>query len=88
VRMKDKIQNENLTQPGSDGLGFVKTKYFTFAESPDHLVLESGKKLGPVTLAYETYGTLNTPKDNAVLILHALSGDAHAAGWHQRDKII
>ena len=86
MRMKDKIQNENLTQPGFDGPGFVKTKYFKFAEPPDHLVLELGKKLGPVTLAYETYGTLNARKDNAVLILHALSGDAHAAGWHEGDK--
>ncbi len=42
--------------------------------------LESGEKLGPITLAYETYGTLNKQKTNAILVLHALSGDAHAAG--------
>ncbi|MCD4669442.1 MAG: homoserine O-acetyltransferase, partial [Actinomycetia bacterium] len=71
---------------GPDGSGPVKTKYFTFAGPPDHLILESGAKLGPVTLAYETYGTLNARKDNAVLVLHALSGDAHAAGWHENDK--
>ncbi len=42
--------------------------------------MESGEKLGPITLAYETYGNLNTQKSNAILILHALSGDAHASG--------
>ena len=57
----------------------VETKYFTFAHPPDELVLESGEKLGPVTLAYETYGTLNKQKSNAILVLHALSGDAHVA---------
>jgi homoserine O-acetyltransferase len=50
------------------------------------MVLESGERLGPVTLAYETYGSLNAEKSNAVLLLHALSGDAHAAGYHEGDK--
>ncbi|MFO8052559.1 MAG: homoserine O-acetyltransferase, partial [Candidatus Omnitrophota bacterium] len=58
------------------GIGIVEEKYFTFAESPEELVLTSGQKLGPITLAYETYGELNQKKDNAILILHALSGDA------------
>ena len=49
---------------------------------PDELELECGQKLGPVTLAYETYGTLSPERDNAVLICHALSGDAHVAGYH------
>jgi len=44
------------------------------------MALESGEMLSPVTLAYETYGELNAKKSNAVLVLHALSGDAHAAG--------
>jgi homoserine O-acetyltransferase len=44
--------------------------------------LECGRFLGPITVAYETYGELSPEKDNAVLILHALSGDAHAAGFN------
>ncbi|MEE8325175.1 MAG: hypothetical protein V3R31_05920, partial [Candidatus Humimicrobiaceae bacterium] len=84
--MNNKVTDNSSTLQDTDGLGLVKTKYFNFAEPPDHLVLESGAKLGPITLAYETYGTLSALKDNAVLILHALSGDAHAAGWHEGDK--
>jgi homoserine O-acetyltransferase len=68
------------------GLGIVDTKYFTFAGHPDELRLVSGKSLGPITLAYESYGTLNKEKSNAVLVEHALSGDAHAAGFHEGDK--
>ncbi len=64
-------------------VGIVKTQYYTFAHPPNELRLECGKKLGPITLAYETYGKLNRDKTNAILILHALSGDAHAAGYHK-----
>ena len=59
---------------------------FTFAETEDdRLLLDCGKKLGPVNVRYETYGTLSGKKDNAVLILHALSGDAHVAGYHSEN---
>ena len=60
----------------------IDTRYFTFAHPPDELELDSGGRLGPITVAYETYGTLNAQRSNAILILHALSGDAHAAGSH------
>jgi len=66
-------------------VGIVKTSYFTFAEPPNEMVLECGRKLGPITLAYETYGELNAARSNAVLILHALSGDAHIAGYHSAE---
>lgn len=69
-----------------NSIGLVDTKYFTFAEPPNELLLDGKQKLGPITLAYETYGSLNADKSNAVLICHALSGDAHAAGFHSQDK--
>ncbi len=65
---------------------YVETQYFTFAHPPHELTLKSGFKLGPVTLAYETYGRLNADKTNAILIFHALTGDAHAAGLHKDTK--
>lgn len=62
-------------------VGPVQTKYVTFAEPPNELSLELGGKLGPVTIAYETYGELNSDRTNAILVCHALSADAHAAGY-------
>ena len=46
----------------------------------DSITLDSGATLAPVQVAYETYGELNAAKSNAILVLHAFSGDAHAAG--------
>ena len=46
----------------------------------DAIALDSGATLAPVEVAYETYGELNAAKTNAILVLHAFSGDAHAAG--------
>ena len=64
-------------------IGIVQTQFATVA---DELVLESGEKLGPITLAYETYGELNAQRSNAVLLCHALSGDAHVAGYHKGER--
>lgn len=66
-------------------VGLVEKNFFTFAHPPDKLMLESGARIGPVTIAYETYGELNSKKSNAILICHALSGDSHAAGYYGPD---
>jgi len=62
--------------------GIVRTQHVTFDQPGQELALEGGGTLAPFTLAYETYGRLSERKDNAVLVTHALSGDAHVAGRH------
>ena len=46
--------------------------------------LDCGRELHPVRVAYETYGTLSPRRDNVILVCHALSGDAHAAGFAKK----
>lgn len=70
---------------GKEKKQLVERQYFTFAQPPDEMELDCGEKLGPITLAYETWGTLNEQKNNAVLLLHAFSGDSHAAGYLHAD---
>jgi homoserine O-acetyltransferase len=54
----------------------VETQYARF----ESIALDSGATLSPVEIAYETYGQLNADRSNAILITHAFTGDAHAAG--------
>lgn len=71
---------EQVTDPGSVGL--VAPCDLVCFQPPNRLRLECGAQLGPITIRYETYGTLSPARDNAILICHALSGSAHAAGRH------
>lgn len=66
-----------------DSVGWTsaKTARLVFADTP--MDLELGGRIGPVDVEYETYGSLSTRKDNVVLVAHALSGDAHVAGWDE-----
>ncbi len=58
-------------------VGVVETQYL---DLPEPVHLDCGQKLHPVRVAYETYGTQSPARDNVILVCHALSGDAHAAG--------
>jgi homoserine O-acetyltransferase len=66
-------------------VGLVERQYMTLFEPPHDLLLEGGRRLGPITVAYETLGTLSPQKDNAIFVCHALTGDAHVAGRHHPD---
>jgi homoserine O-acetyltransferase len=67
-------------EPASVGQTELQTATLFTADAP--LLLVRGGRLDRVDVVYETYGTLSAAKDNAVFICHALTGDAHAAGWH------
>ena len=75
------------TADGSDptrgSVGLVETRHTTLFDTAAPLRLDSGAELAPVEVAYETYGTLDAEAANTVVICHALTGDAHAAGLHE-----
>jgi len=66
-----------------DSVGLVTPQTAHFDEP---LLLACGRSLAPWQLVFETYGTLNEKRSNAVLICHALSGHHHAAGFHREDE--
>ena len=74
---------EHATEGAS--VGRVEKRFFTFAQAPALLAVESGRTIGPVSVAYETFGTLNAERSNAILLCHALTGDSHAAGYYTRE---
>ncbi len=65
----------------TSGVGLVETRFTTVAERG--LPIDCGRRLGPVTVAWEQYGAPNSDGTNVVLVCHALSGGAHAAGRHE-----
>jgi len=79
-RWEPAVIRRPLVRPGSVGRVQRQLAHFDVP-----LRLRGGQTLPAFTLAYETYGTLNADRSNAILICHALSGDAHAAGTHTDD---
>lgn len=67
--------------------GVVHPAYRNATYTFEHLSLQRGGSLGPVTLAYETWGTLNKERTNAILITHALTGNAHAHDVERPDDV-
>ncbi len=70
------------SRPQHGTVGIVERQSVQFS---DTLMLRSGAALDGFTIAYETYGALNHDRSNAVMIFHALSGDAHVAGYYTDD---
>ncbi|MEW5785958.1 MAG: homoserine O-acetyltransferase [Bacillota bacterium] len=65
----------------SRSVGWTRPQRVILADKANPLSLDCGIDFYPVIVEYETYGQFSAAKDNAIFILHALSGDAHAAGW-------
>ncbi len=59
-------------------------KYYILTDKKN-FVLESGEKFGPIVIAYETFGKLNKNKDNAILIIHALTAGSHVCSYYDKD---
>ncbi len=74
-----------MTNIGENSVGVVQTRTIRVVEPNQPLELQCRKTLGPIDVAYETYGDINAAGDNAVLICHALSGNAHVAGKNNHD---
>lgn len=72
----------NGSPPVSNSVGLVQKQSIHFNQ-PLHL--ENGGQLESFTMAFETYGTLNADRSNAIVICHALSGDSHVAGFYTDD---
>jgi len=65
---------------------YVRTETVELCREEDPFILECGQAIAPLTVAYETYGTLNTDGTNAILICHALTANAHASGYHEPNE--
>jgi homoserine O-acetyltransferase len=70
-----------MARPAATTAGSVGTVETRYLDLPRPLALDCGQELHPIRIAYETYGTLSPSRDNVILVCHALSGDAHAAGF-------
>lgn len=71
-----------IAPPPLDSVGPITPQTADFLEP---LTLKSGQSFGPYQLVYETYGTLNRDRSNAVLVCHALNASHHVAGSRPDD---
>jgi len=71
----------HMVAPSTLPAGSVGSVETQFLDLPAPLPLDCGRELTGVRIAYETYGQLSPERDNVILVCHALSGDAHAAGY-------
>jgi homoserine O-acetyltransferase len=67
-----------------NSVGWTEAKSIRLATEDEPFILETGGSIGPVDIEYETYGELSPGRDNVVIVEHALSGDAHVAGWDKK----
>ncbi len=70
-----------MAPPATLATGSVGTVETRYLDLPEPVRLDCSRELSPVRVAYETYGRLSSTRDNVILVCHALSGDAHAAGF-------
>ena len=75
-RSVERITPTGAWSPGDE----IGDRRFARVTGVDGLSLEAGGLLGPVDVAYETWGELDDAAGNAVLVLHALTGDSHVSG--------
>jgi len=77
------VSNQNSEGLKTDTSYGIVEKQFLSVKDED-FTLQCGEKLKNITIAYETFGSLNKKKNNAILVCHALTGDSHAAGFYKK----
>ncbi|MBD3675247.1 MAG: homoserine O-acetyltransferase [Planctomycetaceae bacterium] len=79
-------ETDARTPADEHSVGLVETQFAELFSPPNPLQLRGGTTLGPITVAYQTYGELSPEKDNAIYVCHALTGDMHAAGRMEKRR--
>ena len=79
--MSARLKDGNNIQLDENSVGWIEPRKMVLASADNPFSLEIGSEMKHIEVEYETYGELSPARDNVVLIAHALSGDAHVAGW-------
>jgi len=85
--MSTELIEESIPDVGPRSVGIVQPQSATLFAPPNELTLANSRRLGPITVSYETYGKLSPERDNAIFVCHALTGDAHAAGYRSKEEL-